>query len=253
MTYCLAIKIKDGIVALSDSRISSGRQVTNARKVSRFQGQGGDFLLMTSGLRSVRDKTVAYLDKAFSDGTLPRPAAMLDAAGAYAACLRRVAKEDRTAIRDSNLSFDLHTLLCGRLCDDKEPAVYLIYPEGNWVEIAERTPYLSIGATAYGKPILDRALRFETPMLTAIKLAYLSFDSTRTSSADVGFPIDILVYYMANDRWYEGHYDYEDLQQQRQWWNERLTSLAQEMPPGPWSEDLLPENAGRLTLVGGEK
>ena len=61
--------------------------------------------------------------------------------------------------------------------------MFLVYPQGNWIEVDQRTPYLSIGHTAYGKPILDRALGAETPLRTALKLAYLSFDSSRTSSA----------------------------------------------------------------------
>ncbi len=253
MTYCLAIKIKDGVVALADSRISSGSQVTHASKVVRIGPPGDDFLVMTSGLRSVRDKTIAYLEKTIATDEGGRPASMLDAVDAYSKCLRRVAREDRAAIEDSSLKFDLHSLICGQLAEDDEPTVYLVYPEGNWVGIVERTPYLSIGATAYGKPILDRALSIETPMLTALKLAYLSFDSTRTSSSDVGFPIDILTFCGGERRWREAHYDYEDLQNERMWWNKHLTALAHDMPVGGWVDGLLAEDEGRLTVVSGEE
>lgn len=251
MTYCLGISVEQGLVCLADGRITSGRQVTSARKVSLHGNDDARFCVMTSGLRSVRDKTLSYLDRALIKGRSKAVGSMLEAVEVFAKCLRRVAREDRTALRDSKLSFDLHAIIAGQLSDDAEPGVFLVYPEGNWIAVDRRTPYLSIGATAYGKPILDRALRHDTSMSTALKLAYLSFDSSRTSCADVGYPIDMLVYLVADRRWREVHYDYDDLRDQRVWWNEHITRLADDMPDGPWVEALLgPPDSGRLSLVG---
>ncbi|MGZ2993934.1 peptidase, partial [Pseudomonas aeruginosa] len=89
----------------------------------------------------------------------------------------------------------------GKLPEDPEPDLFLVYPEGNWIRVDQRTPYLSIGATAYGKPILDRALTTQTSLRAALKIAYLSFDSTRFSSADVGFPIDLATYSRHDETW----------------------------------------------------
>lgn len=118
--------------------------------------------------------------------------------------------------------------------------MFLVYPEGNWIEVDERTPYLSIGATAYGKPILDRALSHDTPMQVALKIAYLSFDSSRYSSADVGFPVDLVTFSNADRHWREAQYDYDDLVEQRHWWNRHITQLAMQLPDQPWAERLLP-------------
>jgi len=253
MTYCLGIKIEQGLVCLSDGRITSGRQVTSARKFSLHGPAGAEFCLMTSGLRSLRDKTVAYLDRALGKAKSPGIATMLEAVNAYGKCLRQVAREDRAAIKASDLTFDLHAIVAGQLPEDEEPAMFLVYPEGNWIEVEQRTPYLSIGATAYGKPILDRALSHETELKTALKLAYLSFDSSRTSSADVGFPIDLTVLLKGERRWRTVHYEYDDLLEQRIWWNENITRLARDMPDGPWVEALLPDRSGgRLSLVSDE-
>jgi len=250
VTYCLAIRIDEGIVALADSRISSGNQVTHARKAELVGPDGARFLVMTSGLRSVRDKSMAYLERQLTAREEPI-CSMLDAVTIYTQCLRRVAEEDREAIEASGLKFDMHALIAGQMRQDAEPTVYLVYPEGNWIEITRRTPHLSIGATGYGKPILDRALRHDSTMATALKLAYLSFDSTRTSSMDVGFPIDLLTFSGRDKGWREAHYEYEDLQHQRQWWNEHLTQLANNMPNGPWTDDLIPaEGAAVLSVVG---
>ncbi len=251
MTYCLGIKIKEGLVCLADGRVTSGSQVSNVRKISLHGAEGAELCIMTSGLRSLRDKTLAFFDRALGRDFPDGPGALLDAVELYARCLRQVAEEDREALEDSDLNFNLHSLIAGQLAGDAEPTIFLVYPEANWIGVDRRTPYLSIGATAYGKPILDRALTFETTMRTALKLAYLSFDSTRFSSADVGYPLDMMSYDVAARRWRAVQYDYDDLSAQRSWWNEHLTKLADEMPDGPWAEALLPGTPdARLSLVG---
>jgi putative proteasome-type protease len=242
MTFCVGIKIAEGLIALADGRVTAGTQMAAARKVS-FHGGTHRFLVMTSGLRSVRDKTVAYLERTIRAEAGAGFTAMLDAVGAFTRCLRQVASEDKAVLKDSGLEFDLHAILGGQLADDPEPTLYLVYPEGNWIQVDERTPYLSIGQTAYGKPILDRALRPRTPMTMALKLAYLSFDSSRFSSANVGFPIDFMTYHAADRRWRQAQYDDDDLREQRQWWNTHISGLVRQMPDGPWTGPLLPAGA----------
>ncbi len=251
MTYCLGLKIKEGLVCLADGRVTSGSQVSNVRKISLHGTDRTELCIMTSGLRSLRDKTLAFFDRALGREAPKGQQSLFDAVELYARCLRQVAEEDREALEGSDLKFNLHSLIAGQLEGDTEPTIYLVYPEANWIEVDQRTPYLSIGATAYGKPILDRALSFETTMRTALKLAYLSFDSTRFSSADVGYPLDMMSYDPAEGRWRAVHYDYDDLSAQRSWWNQHLTKLAVDMPDGPWAEALLPGAPGaHLSLVG---
>lgn len=234
LTYCLGIRIREGLICLADGRITAGTQVTTARKMTLHGPDGARFAVMTSGLRSLRDKALAYLDRAMRARPGGSHTNMLDAVAGYAECLRRVAVEDGPALAKAELGFDLNAIIAGHLPDDPGPTMFQVYPEGNWIEVEERTPYLSIGATAYGKPILDRALRFDTSMATALKLAYLSFDSTRFSSANVGYPIDLATFAQADRRWRQAQYDYDDLREQRNWWNENITQLASRMPDGPW-------------------
>ncbi|MEX0759610.1 MAG: peptidase [Tistlia sp.] len=253
MTYCLGLLVTEGLVLLADGRITAGSQVSNARKATRHGPEGAQIAIMTSGLRSLRDKTLAFFDrtqrKRFPNGH----GSMLEAIDSYCQSLREVEEQDRGALEKSDLHFNLHAIVAGQLEDDPEPALFLIYPEANWIAVDRRTPYLSIGSVAYGKPILDRALRYETPMENALKLAYLSFDSTRFSSADVGYPVDMMTFAASDRRWREVQYDYEDLVAQRTWWNEHITKLAAEMPAGPWIESLLPSaDARRLALVRDE-
>lgn len=246
MTYCVAIKVEEGLVALTDGRLTAGTQVTTGRKIT-LHGEKHRFFVATSGLRSLRDKTLTYLRREMDklpEGNYP---SMLDAVEAFTRQMRTVAKNDQSALEESDLSFNLYALIGGKLEEDREPHVYLVYPEGNWIELDDRTPYLVIGETPYGKPVLDRALDFKTPIQVALKLAYLSFDSTRASASDVGFPIDILTWTAADERWREAHYIDEDVREQRNWWNDGITRLAREMPDGPWVNDLLP--AKQLKLV----
>ena len=245
MTFCVGIKIDEGLIMLADGRITVGAQLTSARKISLHGRSHHRFLVMTSGLRSVRDKTVAYLERSLRTSAADSFPSMLDAVGAFAACLRRVAGEDKAALEDAHLPFDLHAILGGQLEDDPEPTLFLVYPEGNWIEVDQRTPYLAIGATAYGKPILDRCLKPDTTMALALKVAYLSFDSSRVSSANVGFPIDILSYARKDRRWRQAQFDDDDLREQRQWWNTHIKQLADDMPDGPWLPALLPDASGR--------
>src|SRR3546814_15896812 len=109
-------------------------------------------------------------------------ATMLDAVTAYCHCLRAVAKEDRAQLESADLAFNLHTLVAGAQPEDDEPSIFLVYPEGHWIEVDRRTPYLAVGATAYGKPILHRALPVDTSMPTAPHLASPSSHPPRSPS-----------------------------------------------------------------------
>jgi len=240
MTYCLGVKLREGLICLSDGRITSGNQVSIARKVSLHGPDDGQVCIMTSGLRSLRDKTIAYLEQDFSDDTLSA-ANMIEVLDIYTRNLRRVADEDQSALEASQLSFDLTAIIAGQIGDDPSPSMFLIYPEGNWVEVMERTPYISIGATMYGKPIMDRMLNYETPLELGLQVAFLSFDSTRVSTADVGYPLDMLTF-TKDQRWREIELDGDDVNGIRQWWNDSVTELATNMPAGPWVECLVPES-----------
>jgi len=239
LTYCLGIKVREGLIGLADGRITSGTQLTSARKVTLHGPNGSQFFIMTSGMRSLRDKAVAYLERDRRSMT-GFYATMLDVVQAYTRCLRQVIDEDQVAVERSNLVFNLHAIIGGQMAQDRESTMFLVYPECNWIQVDERTPYLSIGVTGYGKPILDRALRFDTPLRTALKLAYLSFDSTRLSSSDVGFPLDLVTYSVKDRQWRERQFEDQELHEQGQWWNEHLTQLASSMPDGPWLDGLLP-------------
>lgn len=229
MTYCLGIRVKEGLVCLADGRLTSGMQAHSAGKVSMQKINSREICIMTSGLRSIRDKTLAYFDDLCAKGDPKDQTLLRDVLRFYTEALRQVASEDWEALQRSNLRFDLHALISGKLENDQRPCMYLVYPEGNWVELNERTIYMSIGATSYGKTFLDRTLRYDTPMATVVKIAYLSFDSTRVSAVDVGYPIDLLTY-MNDECWRHELFEYDDLVSLYHWWNEHLRDLIARLP-----------------------
>ncbi|MCL5285953.1 MAG: peptidase [Nitrospirae bacterium] len=229
MTFCVSIKIREGLVGIADTRITSGLEHTTARKVTLHDVGGRPLFLMTSGLRSVRDKAMTYFEEVLEESTIGYDK-LYQVVNLFATQVRRVAAEDKAALRESGLDFNLFTIVGGQLEKDKDHKLYLLYPEGNWVEVSESTPYFLIGESSYGKPILDRVLRHSSSMESALKLAYLSFDSTRISAVDVDFPIDVVLYLHRTRELVHHRYNRKDLQHLPQWWQERLRASVEALP-----------------------
>lgn len=193
MTFCLGMKLEDGLVGIADTRVTTGAEQTTAKKISVHQHGRHSLFIMTSGLRSARDKAVTYFDEVLEDDgeVFDR---LYKAVNKFAEQIRRVVREDRDALREAGLTFNLFAVVGGQLERDAEHKLYLLYPQGNWVEATSGSPYYVIGETSYGKPLLDRVLRYECSLEFALKAGYLAFDATRTSATDVGFPLDVVLY-----------------------------------------------------------
>ena len=180
MTFCLGIKCKDGLVAIADTRITSGSEVSTAKKIAVHQGERHAMFVLTSGLRSVRDKAITYFEERWrQNGT--QLSRSYEAVNALAGEIRRVYEEDNDWLVKAGLHFDLHCIVGSQLAEDDAPHLYLLYPQGNWVEVSRGTPYLIIGETRFGKPILDRALRYDASLEQALRLGVLSFNSTEAA------------------------------------------------------------------------
>jgi putative proteasome-type protease len=229
MTLCLAIKVSGGLVGIADTRVTTGTERISVKKLMVSERPQHSMFLMTSGLRAIRDKAVTYFEEAMAeqDTSFDR---LYKLVNAFAAQIRRVAEEDRDAIVSSGLSFDVAALVGGQLERDAEHMLYLLYPQGNWVEVARGAPYFAIGENAYGKPILDRTLTYETSMEDALKIAYLAFDATRTSATDVGFPLDVVLYARDSYRMIEHRYERDDLRHVSEWWQGRVRAAIDELP-----------------------
>jgi putative proteasome-type protease len=221
--------VEEGIVGISDSRLTSGNEIISAQKVSVYHHGRGSFFIMTSGLRSLRDKTLTYFDEVLA--VQPEPFDRLfKAVNAFTNEIRRVSREDRQALAESGLNFDLYALVGGQLDQDGEHVLYLVYPQGNWVEIGKGTPYQIIGSASYGKPVLDRTLKYPDSLRFALKVGCLAFDSTRISAADVDYPIDVVIYAKNSFQITEHRYFKDDLAPISDWWQDRLRNSVRELP-----------------------
>lgn len=196
MTFCVGIKVNEGVVALADTRIVRGSEQSNKEKLSEFEHGGRSLFTMTSGLRSVRDKTLTYVEETLRNDA-PACDRLYQFVNLFGEQLRRVKSEDGPSLVATNHEFNLHAIIGGKLSADEEPQLLYVYPEGNWVECNPDAPYFMIGQTYYGKPILDLLLRRDTSLTSAVALALLAFDATHASVTNVGYPIDIAV--LAND------------------------------------------------------
>ena len=235
MTFCIGIKVREGIVALADTRIVRGSEQSNKRKLAEFQYNGQGLFTMTSGLRSVRDKAITYRDESLRSD-LQDIDRLYKLVNRFGDQLRRGKREDGEALQSTDYHFNSHAIIGGRLVGDTGPQLFYVFPEGNWIEVAEDAPYFIIVRTYYGKPILDRLLTYETPMRLAIGLAFLAFDATRTSVTDVDFPIDDAVLpERANTPSYR-RFTAAELATTTAWWIDTLSQSLNAMPM-EWASD----------------
>ena len=197
MTYCLGIMTREGLVMASDSRTNAGFDDLNiARKMHTFCQPGERaFVVLSSGSLSLSQSVINLAKARFGAAEgLARASSMYEAARELGDCVRQVAELDRAALERDNYSFNVHLLLGGQVRGE-EPALYMIYPQGNPISATEESPFLQLGEYKYGRPLLDRGVVFNsTTLMVAAKYALLSFDATMRSNGAIGPPIELVLY-----------------------------------------------------------
>ena len=197
MTYCLGIATRFGLVMASDSRTNAGYdQVNVCQKMYTFVTPGERaFVLLASGSLSCTQSVMTLLRRDYDRGKgLAEAPTLYDAARVVGEQVRKVAELDRAALERDDYKFNVNLILGGQVKGEPH-GLFLIYPQGNPLQATEDSPFLQIGETKYGRPILDRGIRYQhTTLEEAAKYALLSLDSTMKSNVTVGPPIDLLVY-----------------------------------------------------------
>lgn len=235
MTYCLGIKVKEGLVAIADTRITTGTDTTIKKKVYIEQKDKYSLFIMTSGLRSVRDKAILYFKEMVEQEEHNK---LYKAVNAFGKQVKRVAEEDKAALETAGFKFDLNTIIGGQLKDDDEHKLFMLYPEGNWVELGQGAPFVIIGNSGHGRTILNRTVNENSSMRLALKAGFLSFDSTRVSSNNVDFPIDVVLYKKDSFRIAEHMYEKKDLEDISTQWAEELKRALGNIPE-EWMDVML--------------
>jgi putative proteasome-type protease len=232
MTFCLGIHVEEGLIGIADTRLLSGNETRVAKKTWVWNREEQSLFVMTSGLRSLRDKTLTYFEELMESQEDPYDR-LFKAVNAFAAQVRTVAGQDRKPLEEAGLRFNIHALIGGQCRNDRSHKLYLVYPEGNWVEVGVETPFEIIGASGYGKPILERTLTYKDSMKFAFKVGCLAFDSSRVCAADVDYPVDVLLYERGTFRIGEHRYTQQDLREVSAWWQERMRKSVNELPAEP--------------------
>jgi putative proteasome-type protease len=201
MTYCVALRLDRGLVFAADTRTSAGNDnVAVFRKLHYWRRTGERVIMLASaGNLAVTQSVISLLNEQLLGEPLPESESLFTASSMYRAALlvgdalRTVRKRDATVLEESGSSFNANFILGGQI-GSAAPSLFHIYPEGNFIEATDDTPYFQIGEHKYGKPIIDRVAQPGMRLGEAAKLALLSFDSTLRSNLSVGLPIDILIY-----------------------------------------------------------
>ena len=200
MTYCVGLLLNDGMVCLSDTRTNAGLDnISTYRKMFSFSVPDDRVIvIMTAGSLSVTQTTLARLDEAATDiDATPQTSillapTMLQVVEIIGRTLSDTSHEVGSRMGESASSASASMIVAGQR-KGGDMRMFLVYPEGNFIEATADTPYLQIGEHKYGKPILDRVVAPETTLSDAKKAVLLSMDSTLRSNLSVGMPLDLSV------------------------------------------------------------
>lgn len=200
MTYCVGLLLNDGMVLLSDTRTNAGLDnISTYRKMFVFEEPGDRVIvIMTAGSLSVTQTTMARLREAMEhpdedeSHNIMKAPTMLKVADIVGNMLGRVREEIDEKLASMNQGASASMIVAGQRRGGTM-RMFLIYPEGNFIEATEDTPFLQIGEHKYGKPILDRVVKPATSLADAQKAVLLSMDSTLRSNLSVGMPLDLVV------------------------------------------------------------
>jgi len=198
MTYCIGIMTRYGLVMGADSRTNAGVDyISTYQKLFDFSDAGQRVLLLaTSGNLSITQAIVNALNhdlKLMESENMHTLPTLYDITRYVGSKVRQIQAQERPWLEKDGIDYSC-TLLLGGQVRGEPPGLYMIYRQGNFIQATPETPFLQIGETKYGKPILDRTLSFDVPLEEAAKCALLSIDSTMKSNISVGPPVDLVMY-----------------------------------------------------------
>lgn len=200
MTYCVGMMLDRGLVFMSDTRTNAGLDNISTFKKMKIWETPGDRMitLMSSGNLATTQAVVSLLDERTKSHEERAPSlmavpSMFQAARLVADTLREVIDQHRDEGPRADSAFGATLILGGQIAGGP-PRLFMIYPEGNFIEAGDDTPFFQIGETKYGRPILVRAYDPTLGFEEAMKLLLVSFDSTLKANLSVGAPFDFHLY-----------------------------------------------------------
>jgi putative proteasome-type protease len=201
MTYCVGMVLDKGLVLMSDTRTNSGvDNISVFRKMFRWTVPGQRVIsLLTAGNLATTQGVISKLEERTKapgerQNSLMELSTMFQIAVEVGKLLRETVQltQAENGSAASAGRFTASIILAGQIAG-MEPRLFMIYPEGNFIEASFDTPFFQIGETKYGRPILIRGYDREMSFEDAIKLMMVSFDSTLKANLSVGLPLDLMV------------------------------------------------------------
>jgi putative proteasome-type protease len=240
MTYCVGVKLEEGLIFASDSRTHAG--VDNYAKFCKmtvFERAGDRVLVLLSSGGLAATQAVVNVLRRRAEGETPHlwsVDSMFDVANLVSDAMRDIERRDGPFLEAGGLKFNASFILGGQIVG--EPMrLFRLYAEGNFIEAGTDTPFLQTGEAKYGKPILDLAVSATATLEDATKCVLVSFDSTMLSNLSVGMPIDLLCYaadslqVTMQRRFDDGDPYFDTLTRQ---WLQGTRQVFHELPPLAW-------------------
>jgi putative proteasome-type protease len=242
VTYCVGLKIDKGLVFMSDTRTNAGiDNISIFRKMHTWSTPGERVIvLLSAGNLATTQAVVSLLDER-SKAPADREPALLQTPSMFQTA-RLVGETVKEVIETSTPSghradaFNASFILGGQI-RGSEPRLFMIYPEGNFIEAGGDTPFFQIGETKYGKPIIIRAYHPDMSFAETAKLLMVSFDSTLKSNLSVGLPLDLLFYEKNSFHiTFQKRFGYEDpyYHTVSEGWSNALRSAFRSLPDFPY-------------------
>lgn len=185
---------------MSDTRTNAGvDNFSTTKKMFTWNVPGERTItLMTAGNLATTQALISLLEERSKttserNPTILEQPTMFQVARLVGSTLREVIQDSAPAGQTGSSGFTASVIVGGQI-KGGAPTLFLIYPEGNFIEVTDDAPFFQIGEAKYGKPILVRAYERDMSFEDAIKLLMVSFDSTIKANLSVGLPLDLQIY-----------------------------------------------------------
>jgi len=242
MTYCIGVKLDQGMILASDSRTHAGLDnFAKFCKMTVFERRGDRVIvLLSSGNLAGTQAVIGVLNQRCAAGdavpNLWSADTMFDVARLVADAMRDIERRDGEYLQENEIRFNASFIVGGQIGVERL-RLFRIYAEGNFIEAGVDTPYFQTGETKYGKPVMERVIRRATPLADATKCVLVSFDSTMRSNLSVGMPIDLICYERDSlevpkrRRFDDGDAYFTSLSRE---WSEGTRQVFRQLPELPW-------------------
>jgi len=240
MTYCLALRLEDSLVFMSDTRTNAGIDNINTYRKLHVIAAGDDrlFVLQSAGNLATTQEVLDRIDRdlATPDAVSLATVEHLFEAALYLGRLSQwVVNEHRPALNVTGADATASFILGGQIAGER-PDLFLVYPEGNYIKASDERPFLQIGESKYGKFMLELAVHARVELDDAVKVALSSMLSTARANLSVGPPYDLGIYHNGSLRFVEHRIEEHSpyLAELQKVWVEQLESSIAKLPKVPF-------------------